>query len=190
MREVGRNHIRELQQTLLKDDCYLPGFTSEDSADFARRAHISSNSEEAGGEAVNVISGVSRTVDEKSNCWVSKPLAEGDATLMLSWAETIRVGEIRLTFDSNLSREIMPSIGKIVRERQVKGLPEELVRDYTICAKKNGETVWEQTVQNNGQRLRIHALQGVECDSITVTESATHGCVNARIYEVRVYEGD
>jgi len=190
VREVGQTHIRELQQTLLKDDCYLPGFASDDQADAARRAHISADSEIAGGEAANVISGVARTVEAESNCWISQPLNGGEATLRLRWNEPIKAAEIRLTFDSNLSREIMPSIGRIVRERQVKGLPEELVRSYAITAQNNGETVWKETVENNGQRLKIHTLQGVECDSIAVTVSATHGCPNARIFEVRVYEGD
>ena len=190
VREVGRAHIRELQQTLLKDDCYLPGFVSEDPKDQARSAHVSSDSEVTGGEAAHVISGVARTVGNDSNCWISRPLQEGEATLELSWDAAIRVSEIRLTFDSNLSREIMPSIGRIVRERQVKGLPEELVRDYVIRAKKNGETVWEQSVQNNGQRLRVHTLEKAECDSIAITVMASHGCPNARIFEVRVYEGD
>lgn len=190
VREVGRTHIRELQQTLLKDDCYLPGFVSEDPKDKARSAHVSSDSEVTGGEAAHVISGVARTVGADSNCWISRPLQEGEATLELSWDAAIRVSEIRLTFDSNLSREIMPSIGRIVRERQVKGLPEELVRDYVIRAMKNGETVWEQSVQNNGQRLRVHTLEKAECDSIAITVMASHGCPNARIFEVRVYEGD
>lgn len=43
-------------------------------------------------------------------------------------------------------------------------------------------------MQNNGQRLRIHSMANVECDCIEVVVTHTHGCENARIFEVRVYE--
>ncbi len=51
------------------------------------------------------------------------------------------VRQIRLTFDPNLTREIMPSITSIVMDRQVKGLPEELVRDYAVTLTLGDETV-------------------------------------------------
>lgn len=190
VREVGSRHIHQLQQTLLKDDCYLPGFCNEDEADLARRAAVSSDSEEPDGKAIHVLSGVSRTVDQESHCWISRPLQERSASLTLTWDKPVAVGEIRLTFDSNLSREIMPSIGRIVRERQVKGLPEELVRDYTIQLTKDGKTVWEKAVCDNGQRLNIHRLERVECDRMIISVEATHGCPQARIFEVRAYEGE
>lgn len=188
VRDVGGMHIHDLQQTLLRDDCYLPGFCNEDDRDMARSAKVSASSEIPGGEAVKVISGVARTVGDESHCWISKPLQEQPAVLSLCWEKPLKVRELRLTFDSNLSREIMPSIGRIVRERQVKGLPEELVRDYVIRAKQNDRIVWEQTVCNNGQRLRIHPMENIECDCITIHVTRTYSCENARIFEVRVYE--
>lgn len=44
-REVGRDHIRELQQLLLKQDCYIPGVRNEDPEDLARRAKAVASSE-------------------------------------------------------------------------------------------------------------------------------------------------
>ena len=38
-REIG-GHITELQQELLRDDCYIPGFHNEDPMDFARSAKV------------------------------------------------------------------------------------------------------------------------------------------------------
>ena len=42
-REVGQ-YIEELQQELLKDDCYIPGFANQDKMDFARTAKVSASS--------------------------------------------------------------------------------------------------------------------------------------------------
>ena len=186
-REIGRSHMRELQQTLLKDDCYLPGFRNEDPADLARTATVACNGEMPGGEAVHVINGVTRTVEENSNCWISAPLSEGDAVLTLMLASPATLTQLRLTFDSDLSRELMPSIIRIVRERQEKTLPSVLVRDYRIVLKNGADTVWEKHITNNGQRLNIHDLPGLVCDSIEVKVEATYGCPYARIYEVRAY---
>jgi hypothetical protein len=43
-REVGQNHVGQLQQTLLKDDCYLVRIANEDPNDLARKAKASASS--------------------------------------------------------------------------------------------------------------------------------------------------
>lgn len=187
VREVGKLHIRELQQRLLKDDCYIPGFRNEDENDHARTAAATSPSETEGGEAANVINGIARSVGNDSNCWISKPLDERPAVLTLKLAQSVSARELRLTFDSNLSREIMPSNGRIVRERQVKGLPHELVCDYCVRLLKGGSEVYSRQISGNGQRLNVLPLEGVECDAVEITVTKTHGCPNARIFEVRLY---
>ena len=99
------------------------------------------------------------------------------------------MGQVRLTFDPNLTREIMPSMTRNVRARQVKGLPPELVRDYRVEALRDGEPVWSRTVTGNGQRLNV--LEPEEppvCDALRITVLATHGLDSARIFEVRAYE--
>ena len=185
--EIGRSHIRELQQTLLKDDCYIPGFRNEDPSDLARNATVFSASEAEGGRAANVINGIARSVGENSNCWISKPLDEKAAVITLKLPEPKEVHELRLTFDSNLSRELMPSIIKIVRERQEKTLPDVLVKDYYVRLLHDGEMVYEKAVSDNGQRLNVHELNNVICDEVQIAVEKTYGCPNARIYEIRLY---
>ncbi|MBC7327582.1 FAD-dependent oxidoreductase [bacterium] len=43
-RDIFSNHIRELQQQLLKDGCFIPGVKNEDPADLARKASVSASS--------------------------------------------------------------------------------------------------------------------------------------------------
>lgn len=186
-RAVGREHIRELQQTLLKQDCYIPGFLNEDEADLARKARVEASSQTPGGEAANVVNGVSRGEGDRKNCWESMPLGGGGETLRLALEQPAEVREVRLTFDTDLSHEIMPSITKIVRDRQVKGLPRELVRDYTLTLRRDGQTVAEKEVRGNGQRLNVHQFDAALCDEVLVTVTGTHGLDRARIYEVRIY---
>ena len=106
-------------------------------------------------------------------------------TLKLPEEKSLR--EIRLTFDTDLSHEIMPSIVREVRERQVKGMPHELVKDYRISLYSQGKKVWEKTILDNVQRLNIHPLEDIKCGQVEVTVLETHGLERARIYEVRIY---
>ncbi|MGI6404473.1 MAG: hypothetical protein ACOX0K_09790 [Oscillospiraceae bacterium] len=74
-----------------------------------------------------------------------------------------------------------------VRERQVKGLPHELVKTYCVQLLLDGAVVAQREIDNNGQRLNILDFDGIECDEVQITVKATHGCDEARIFEVRVY---
>ncbi|MBQ8082096.1 MAG: FAD-dependent oxidoreductase [Clostridia bacterium] len=185
--DVGRFHIAELQQTLLKQDCYIPGCRNQDGDDLARSASVRASSQTPGCEAEHVISGVSRNEDGRIGYWESDDLAQGPASLFLSLAEPSVVREVRLTFDTDLDHEIQPSTNRIVREKQVKELPHELVKDYTVALLRNGETVAERAVRGNGQRLNVLAFDPVECDEVRVTIFTTHGLKKARVFETRVY---
>ena len=183
--EVG-SHIDELQQTLLKDDCYIPGFANHDPADLCRGAKVTATSYKEGCEPENVINGVARRVGKNENAWESENLQQAELTLNL--AAPAKIQQIRITFDPNLTKEIMPSMTRNVRDRQVKGMPHELVKDYKVEALLDGEVVWNQEVFGNYQRLNILELDAAtKCDAIRITALATHGHPAARIYEVRAY---
>lgn len=183
--EVG-GYMDELQQTLLKDDCYIPGFANHDPADLCRSAKVTATSFKEGCEPENVINGVARRVGKNENAWESKDLDHAAVTLEL--AEAADVKQLRITFDPNLTREIMPSMTRNVRDRQVKGMPHELVRDYRVEALLEGSVVWSKEISDNYQRLNVHDLEEpVKCDTIRITVLSTHGIDTARIYEVRAY---
>lgn len=184
-REIGA-HIGQLQQELLKDDCYIPGFSNCDEKDLCRNARVSATSWKKGCEPGLVINGVARRVGANENCWESLDL--NAPSLVLELPRAAEVCQIRVTFDPNLTREIMPSMTRNVRNRQVKGLPPELVRDYTVQALANGQPVWSRSVKDNGQRLNVLELESpVVCDTIKITVHKTHGMDAARIFEVRAY---
>ncbi len=72
-KQVGE-HMDELQQTLLKDDCYIPGFANHDPADLCRSASVSATSWKEGCEPANVINGVARREGGRENAWESRDL--------------------------------------------------------------------------------------------------------------------
>ncbi len=182
------DRIGELQQALLKDDCYIPGFANRDPLDLARKAAVSATSWKPGMEPRNVVNGVARKVGADENCWESDGIRPEGEAISLRLERPAEVKEVRITFDPNLTREIMPSITAQVRDRQAKGMPEELVRDYSVELSLGGKIAASVPVEGNCQRLRAHALERpMLADTVTVRVRATHGSASARVFEIRVY---
>jgi hypothetical protein len=73
-RGIGQNHIRKLQQTLLKQDVYIPGVVNEDTEDLARSAKATASSY-LEGEVINPFR--AEKTEEESE-W-SSPNPVGDA---------------------------------------------------------------------------------------------------------------
>ena len=187
-REFGEAHIRELQQELLKNDCYIPGITNSDPKDLARKASVSASTEKAGFSARNVTNGISRNEDEDINLWCSEGVADGGEKLTLTWAESVGVSQIRLTFDPDLSEERCISVSKAFLEKEPIGVPVTLVKDYTVTALNKGKEVWKQALSGNYQRLNILTLpETVQADTVEIRFTATNGCSDIRVFEVRVY---
>ena len=82
----------------------------------------------------------------------------------------------------------MPSLTKTVLDRQVEGMPIELVRDYKLECISGEAVVYSREVIGNVQRMNILDIpEGIACDSVRITVYKTHGYPAARIFEVRIY---
>jgi hypothetical protein len=185
---VGEKHIKELQQTLLKDDCYIPGFKNQDELDLARKASITATSFLSDAEPIKVINGVSRNENGTNNCWISNGISKNGESIELRLEKPCKVSEIRCTFDPNLNSEIMITMTKRVQAKEVKHLPYELVKDYKITAKLGDSVVYEELVIDNIKRLAIHKIQNHPIvDSVILTVLSTYGDKNARVFEIRIY---
>lgn len=181
-------HIKELQQKLLKDDCFIPGFRNEDSKDLAKLAKVGCSSFVEGGECSNVTNGIARKVKEVTNCWISKEIGASGEWIELDYNKSIKASEVHLKFDSNLSKELMISLSRNCLSKQVPGLPPQLVKDYAIEFYMDSELVHNETVVNNYLRFNVIKLhENVECNRIRVHVKTTHGDSQARVFEIRVY---
>lgn len=188
-REVGQQHIKELQQQLIKDDCFLPGYRNEDPQDLTHsdKIRVSATNFQPGCEPENVINGMPREYEGKSNMWQSQGL--DDAVLTIDLGEKKAVKEMHIVFDSNLNREIMCSIFETNTCKQPKHTPVELVKDFEVTFYCDGEVVDKRAYEGNFQRHNVIPVSqdGLTVDKITVKVTATNGTENARIFEVRLY---
>ena len=187
-REVGKSYIREIQQTLLNDDCYIPELKNEDERDLARRATVNASAYEEGFEPELVINGVHRGVDEKTNTWRTCGLADAPQWLQLTWDAPIGADKIILRFDSDLSSEIFVSINKMQLLDQEIGVPTCLVKDYKVELLLDGKVQTEICETGNYLRHRIHKLdEAVRFDTLRLTILSTNGQKETGLCEIRVY---
>lgn len=182
------DYIEELQQKLLKDDCFLPHFKNNDCSDKAPKCKsIIASSFCEGCEPANVINGISRTVGNAKNCWISESLKDNQE-LTLTFDEPIETKGLILRFDSNLSKEISIYLFKAHLEDQIPGVPPQIIKDFDIVFKRNGGIVHTYNVADNFMRIcTINLDKSILADEITLKINSTHGSDYATIYEVRVY---
>ncbi len=181
------NYIQELQQNLLKDDCYIPNVYNLDESDKARKASIEAESEKEGYNAINVISGVSRHTDKSTNMWSSDGICENGVTLTFNLEESSDISQMIVIFDTNFNYSIKQTQNSKRQKQQRIGVPPELVKDYTIKLWKENSVVFEKNVCDNFQRMNVVDFPHINCDKVTLTVLNTNGCEDAHIYEVRIY---
>ena len=178
------SYITELQQELLRDDCYIPGLKNEDPLDLAKKAEVYS---EGGTGAERIINGVGRAVGEESNCWKA-PLKDRPE-LCLKWDSCEEISTVQLLFDSNLSREITPSISQRVLMRQSRMSPPELIHEYELEFFKEGISVRKILRDSVGQRKQVvHFPEKIFCDELRIRPLNTYGSEDVVIFEVRAYK--
>jgi len=183
--DIRNIDIKTLQQTLIKDDCYLPGLVNEDEKDLAKNLVITASSELYGYSAQNIVNGVTRKLGNNSNQWRSEIALP--QWINLKSDKDIMVNEIQITFDSNLEIEKAVTISTRLQKRQEPGVPIELVRDYEIVLLRDKKEVAKQKVCDNFQRLNRVYFDNIACDEIQINLLSTNGVDYASIFEIRIY---
>ena len=122
-----------------------------------------------------VINGVSRALSPEQYQWVSDPGKALPQDLNLTWPQPQQIGEVRLTFDTDLC-------APIISAHRLPIVP-KLVKDYDLLL--DGTVIHEE--RENRFRHRIHRFSGLAGEQLTVRILSTYGDASARIYEVRVY---
>ncbi|MHB0876274.1 MAG: FAD-dependent oxidoreductase, partial [Anaerolineae bacterium] len=85
--ELAARHIRELQQTLIKDDCYLVGLRSEDADDRLRRAKVTESSHQGPFEVTQFETMIALDESRAQMFTVSEPYLERFSAYLASTAK-------------------------------------------------------------------------------------------------------
>jgi len=187
--DIRHIDVQALQQTLLRDDCYLPCVRNADPNDLARTARVTASSEENDYAAENVLSGVSREIDGEKNAWRSAGFSQTGEWLQLALPAAQEIALAQLTLDSNFALEKKMTMSSRRQKQQETGVPKELLRDFDVVLLRDGQEQARQAVRGNYQRLaRVAFAEKVLCDSVRIEIHSTNGLKQARIFEVRLYK--
>ncbi len=177
--------IRLLQQTLIKDDCYLPELTNTDKKDMALTAEVSASSEKTGHEAKNVINGITRNIGDKSNQWCSETGIPQWLKLKLKGKSA--VSTVQITFDSDFCTEKKITLSSTRQNQQTIGIPKELVKNFEVILLLDGKPVASKEINDNYKRLVRIPFDSVLCDTVQINIASTNGDSAVKVFEVRVY---
>lgn len=162
--------VRQLQNELMFDDCYLP---------YIKRS-VSPLTAQAKVSHPVLINGFDRPIGSETN---SAMLEKGEAvTFEFDGYKNIR--GVRLIFDSNLCRpeKNMPFYYPL----ELKGYdtPATLVRDYTlIFHTENGDKMLN--VKGNYQRLNLKNID-VSADKVTFIPTETNGAEKCNVFSIDI----
>lgn len=182
-RDVYREHIDELKQLLMEDDCYLP-FNKMKMSPITMSARITAD----GTGAEKLINGIDRPRGGDTNCWSGKP---GDC-IEFSFEKETMIREARFIFNSDLNRETtgagrhLPekmNSCNIFKDSPALCVPKTLVKDMRAEALINGE--WQEIagIENNHQRL-VRLEIGKKAMAVRFTVLSTHGSDSADIFSI------
>ncbi len=185
-RGVYENHVNELQQSLMDQDCYLPYNTREGS-------HLMKNATiHASNDAAVLTDGIERKIDDVDHVYQGSL----EEAITIELPECTHVNRMRLVFDSDLNRatwsdakwmfKSFPMKCNVCLDDQPIRVPETLIKEYEIAISQDGEnwtTICEEN--ENHQRLMSHDIQA-ECKWIRLVPKKTWGSDFANIYAIDV----
>lgn len=182
-RELSKKYIKQLQQTLMDDGCWLPYCKTEVSS-LTKSATITST-----GENIELLlNGIERHYGNDKNCWSGKV---GD-TITFSFDSEKTVNEVRFVFNSDLNRETTGA-GKYIPEKMntcnvhknapALNIPKTLVKDIKIEIKNTDGWREIDGIKENHQRLvKVKIEENIR--AIRFTLISTNGNETADIYSI------
>ncbi len=162
-RQVHQDHVKELQQALLKDGCFLPEVRNTDRKDFALRARVTASSFIEGMTPGKVNNGWNRVVDIDRNAWAPDPTAPLPQWIQLELERPFLINSAHVSFEDS----------------------EDLAVDFAVEARVADS--WEKVVEitNNQSRRRVISFEPVRTGKIRLVVSKTS--TRFAMCEVRLY---
>ena len=166
-RGVNR-YIRQLQQTLIEDDCYLP-WVKHELPPLTKNARL----EGSQGDPEAVRDGFYRQIDDDPHCWIQHP---GDM-ITYQFEKAVPAERVTLVLDSAMEIENRQSLFNTEPLRVAEVMPKR----FRIQALQNGSWNTLYEVKNNYQRqVRFDIKRQVE--GIRYILDETWGADKTRLY--------
>jgi hypothetical protein len=163
-------HLPELQQTLLRDDAYLPWMPLA-YGPLTTEATLTATQ----GDPAPLRDGINRPVGDDLHAWVARP---GDAATY-AFAGPRPVRQATLVLDSAL--DCIIAMSEHQRDNQYTSPPPTLPKTLRLDGRRDGAWTTLHAVEDNHQRLLRLPVEG-EYDAIRVTIAETRGAETTRVF--------
>jgi hypothetical protein len=168
-------HVKELQQMLLRDDCYLPWVPFEHAA-VMRKAKLSCSQ----GDPEPLRDGFTRQVGDDPHCWTARP---GDWAAY-EWDSPQPVAEAAVFLDSDLEHEI--TLTNLHERSEPYGLPNVLPRSWELEVKADG--AWARVRSEDRNIFRHHRIPiGRPVTGVRFRLEETWGAADSRVYGFHIW---
>ena len=176
-RGVYEHRLGELQQTLMDDDAYLP-WHARAISELSKSAGLTASE----GDPEPLRNGHDRPIGDEDNGWTC-PLGGWAA---YEFAKPQRVSQVRLVFDSNLSRPEHNQPAEYTLNDKLYGVPKSMVKSFKIEAKSDSDQ-WTAVaaVSDNHQRL-VKLQLNVTATAIRLVPESTWGTETAHVFAFEV----
>lgn len=183
-REVGKKHITELQEQIMRDDAFIPKHPAKDPKDLAKKVSVIFASSTKTGNATALTNGFSRDIDGNINHWQSTGIP---ANVQMEWEEPVNLSKVEIKGDTNVHRNIMMRKDSRDDDHFINHVPEELIKALTLEVRIKGQ--WKQIglIENNRTRLAKFSFDSVKTTAIRIKIAETYGKDSAKLFEVRAY---
>lgn len=185
-RQLDGVEIRELQQRLMDDDCYLPGINRM-IPEITTCAKLVADVP----DAENLRNGYDRSMGEQDN---GARIPIGHA-VEYRFEQPRRVERVRLVFDSDLNRDTFDERDRKLNRNMLANrplnwpeafIPPVMTKAYTIeWMDESGEWQRMYDVKNNRKRLCIHVLQ-INAMAVRFTPTETFGAESSHVFSFEV----
>lgn len=183
-RQIGQQHMAQLQEQLLKDDAYIPQRYANDSQDLAATANQIKASSTKSGDVKLLVDGMSRDENGQIHHWCSQGL---NAHVSFEWEQAIELSSVYVKCDSNVKKNIMMLKNTRENEAYTTRIPVELLKSLDLEVKINGR--WEKIASHNDNQKRLIKLNFKRqlVGGFRLQLKETYGAEHIKLFEVRCY---
>ena len=175
-REVGKKFIAELQQRLMENDCFLPGFCRT-IPKLSAEAKLSVSN---GANAELLRDGFDRDDEKASHRWSCQA---GDFA-RYDFASAQKISRIRLVLDSNLNRPEKNIVALRTVDQPILKLPDQLLRNFELSYQSVPGGKWHKiaVIKDNFKRLVILDNLDIKAVSVKLTVKKSWGNSECGVY--------
>ncbi|MGC9360402.1 MAG: FAD-dependent oxidoreductase [Anaerolineae bacterium] len=170
-RALGQTHIHELQQSLLRQDCYLPWVRQEFSS-LTNEARLEASS----GDPEPLRDGIARPVGDDTHAWAGHV---GD-WVAYTWPEPRHVEQLTVICDSALDENLIMSYHHDT-SKNLRHVPPSMLREAEVEVLEDGGWQPVARISDNHQRLVRIAIDR-STRGVRLTPSATWGAERVRLF--------